>query len=91
MRYARDIETVGELMAVLAAYPPATTVRLALQPGYPVAVAVGRVVCTPDDATTDRGDPSAHERVVWISEGAPHCYLPVIARDALGGPWMTPA
>jgi ribosome-associated protein len=39
----------------------------------------------------DRGDPAAHQRVVWISEGAPHGFLSVIARDALGGPWRTPA
>lgn len=71
-----EITTVGASIDALSPYPPETVLHLALQPGY--SVGVGRVVCTPDDADTDadadagtdRGNPTAHERMVWISEGA---------------------
>lgn len=38
-----DIATVGELVAALEQYDPATPVRLATQPGYPLENLLGRV------------------------------------------------
>lgn len=71
------ISTVGALITALSAYPSQTAVRLALQPGYPLAVELGVVACTPDDvddradARSRWGDPAAHEQVVWISDPIP--------------------
>ena len=45
-----DIATVGDLIAALHQYDPATPVRLATQPGYPLENLLARVACTPDDA-----------------------------------------
>jgi hypothetical protein len=83
-----EIVTVGELITVLAGYPPQTRVRLAVAPGYPQATTIGVIACSPDDAEYDgRGpDPDA-ERVVWIGEGTQIGYLPEIARNALGHNW----
>lgn len=77
------IATVGELLAALDRYDPATPVRLAQQPGYPLEHTVGRVVCTPEDAEGD-GTPPTDPPVVWIGEGPQVGYLPATAADALG-------
>ena len=83
-----EIVTVGELVAVLAGYPPQTRVRLAVAPGYPQAATIGAIACSPDDADLDgRGPDPGAERVVWIGEGTQIGYLPEIARNALGHNW----
>jgi hypothetical protein len=83
-----EITTVGELVAVLAAFPPQTRVQLAVAPGYPQAATIGVIACSPDDAEGDGRPPTADEqRMVWISEGIPLGYLPEVARSALGHSW----
>ena len=75
--------TVGELVAVLAGYPPKTRVGLAVAPGYPQATVIGVIACSPDDAEYDgRGPDPGAERVVWTGEGTQIGYLPEIARNA---------
>jgi hypothetical protein len=81
--YDQTIATVGELRAALDRYDPATPVRFAQQPGYPLEYTVGRVACTPDDAEGD-GTPPTDPPVVWIGEGQQVGSLPAIAADALG-------
>ncbi|WP_158851193.1 hypothetical protein [Saccharothrix deserti] len=77
------IATVGDLIAALTAYDPTTPVRLATQPGYPMEHALGRVVCTPDDAEGD-GTPPTDPPVVWLGAGDQVGYLPALAANALG-------
>lgn len=48
-----QIATVGDLIAALDRYDPATPVRLATQPGHPIEHTPGQVVCTPNDAEGD--------------------------------------
>jgi hypothetical protein len=76
------IATVGDLIAALHRYDPATPVRLATQPGYPMEHALGQVVCTPDDAEGD-GIPRTDPPVVWLAEGQQVGNLPGLASNAL--------
>lgn len=75
------IATVGELIAALDRYDPATPVRCATQPGYPMEHTLARLACTTDDA--DDGTPSAAP-VVWLGVGEQVGYLPAPAADILG-------
>ena len=75
------IATVGDLIAALTDYDPATPVRFATQPGYPLEHALGRVVCTPNDGD---GTPPTELPVVWLTVGEQVGYLPAPAADALG-------
>ena len=77
------IETVGDLIAALEDYDPATPVRWASQPRWPFEYTLGRIVMTPDDAEGDGTEPT-DEPVVWIGEGQQVGYLPGIAANALG-------
>jgi hypothetical protein len=79
----QHIATVGELIAALHRYDPATPIRFATQPGYPLEHTLGQVVCTPDDAESD-GTPRTQPPVVWLSEGEQVGYLPGPVRNALG-------
>ncbi|MDT8916054.1 hypothetical protein [Amycolatopsis sp. PS_44_ISF1] len=75
--------TVGDLIAALFGYDPATPLRIAAQPGYPMEHLVARVVHTPDDAES-WGIRPTDPPVVWIGTGGQVGYLPAIAADALG-------
>jgi hypothetical protein len=75
--------TVGDLIAAPSGYDPATPLRIAAQPGYPMEHLLARVVCTPDDAERD-GTPPADPRVVRLGTGDQVGYLPASAADALG-------
>lgn len=82
------IATIGALRAALADAP----VLIAVQPGFPQAVAVGALAQTTQDTDQDANDgtesnPHPWEGTVWIAEGEPLGYLPAAARDALGGCW----
>ena len=75
-----EIVTVGELVAVLAGCPLQPRVRLAVVSGYPQAITIGVIACSPDDADRDsRGPDPGAERVVWVGEGTQIGYLPEIA------------
>lgn len=73
------IATVGDLIAALDRYDPATPVRCATQPRYPMEHTLEQVVSVPDDGTPLGGLP-----VVWLGIGAQVDYLPARAADALG-------
>jgi hypothetical protein len=75
------IATVGDLIAALDRYDPATPVRFATQPGYPMEHTLARVACTPND---DDGTPPIDSPVVWLDIGEQVGYLPAPAADALG-------
>ena len=75
--------TVGDLIAALSGYDPATPLRVAAQPGYPMEHLLARVVCTPDDAESWGVRPT-DPPVVWLGTGEQVGYLPEIAADALG-------
>ncbi|MGW5054818.1 hypothetical protein [Actinokineospora sp. NPDC004072] len=75
--------TVGDLIAALSGYDPATPLRVAAQPGYPMEHLLARVVCTPDDAQS-RGIRPTDSPVVWLGIGEQIGHLPAIAADALG-------
>lgn len=77
------IATVGDLLATLDRYDPATPIRVATQPRYPMEYVLGRVVCTPDDAEGD-GTAPTDPPVVWLGVGAQVGYLPETATDSLG-------
>ncbi|KAA2253301.1 hypothetical protein F0L68_33360 [Solihabitans fulvus] len=81
--YGNHIATVGELTAALGRYDPATPVRFATQPHYPLEHTLGQVACTPDDATHN-GTPPTDPPVVWLAVGEQVGYLPAPAADALG-------
>ena len=81
--WPNQIDTVGDMQAALAQYDPATPIRWAGQPRYPMEYTIGQVVCTPGDAEGDgtvRHDPP----VVWLGERAQVGYLPSLAANALG-------
>jgi hypothetical protein len=78
-----QIETVGDLIAALENYDPATPIQLASQPGWPFECTVGGVALTPDDAD-HHGTAPADEPVVWIGEGRQVGYLSGVAANALG-------
>lgn len=72
------LETVGDLLAALDSYDPATPLRCATRPGFPMDHhAPARVACTPSDAD---GTPL----VVWLGVGEPVSYLSAAAAEALG-------
>jgi len=77
--YGNHIATVGELIALLDDYDPATPVRCATQPGHPFEHTLENVVRTPHDTHGDRTPP-----VVWLGIGEQVGYLPAPAADALG-------
>ncbi|MFB9729755.1 MULTISPECIES: hypothetical protein [Pseudonocardiaceae] len=81
--YDTTIATVGELVAALEHYDPATPVRLATQPGYPLENLLARVACTPDDAEYE-GPTRTGPPVVWLGAGEQVGYLPALAANALG-------
>ncbi|MFD8497307.1 hypothetical protein [Amycolatopsis sp. NPDC059657] len=67
------VATVGDLIAALDRYDLTTPVRLATQPGYPLANTLARVTCTRTESP-----------VVWLGAGEQIGYLPAFAADALG-------
>ncbi|OKJ95629.1 hypothetical protein [Amycolatopsis sp. CB00013] len=69
------IATMGELIAALDHYDPATPVRLATQPTYPLEHLLGRVACTPD---------RADQPLVWLGASDQVGYVPAPVADALG-------
>jgi hypothetical protein len=75
--------TVGDAIAALSVHDPTTSLRIATQPGYPMAHHLAQVVSTPDDAEGD-GTPPADPPMVWLGVGAQIGYLPAHAADALG-------
>ncbi|GLY71385.1 hypothetical protein [Amycolatopsis taiwanensis] len=77
------IATVGDLIAALTTYDPATPIRVATQPNYPMEHTLGHVVCTPNDAEGD-GTPPTDPPIVWLGIGGQIGYLPRPAADALG-------
>ncbi|GAA0609728.1 hypothetical protein GCM10010174_28840 [Kutzneria viridogrisea] len=76
------IATVGELIAALTNYHPATPIRVATQPSYPMEHTLRCVVCTPDDCEGD-GTPPTDPPVAWLGVGGQVGYLPAPAADAL--------
>lgn len=83
MAHGNTIATVGELLAALNRYDPATPIRLAQQPGYPLEYTLGRVACTPEDAEGD-GTAPTDPPVVWIGDGEHVGQLSARAAEALG-------
>jgi hypothetical protein len=77
------LATVGDAIAALSAYDPATPLRIASQPAYPMEHHLARVVCTPTDAEGDGTWPT-DAPVVWLGVGEQVGYLPALAADALG-------
>lgn len=77
------IATVGELIAALSDYDPATPVRIATESAAFTDHTIGRVVRTPGDPGDDCALPN-DEPVVRIGMGAAYCCLPDSAADALG-------
>jgi hypothetical protein len=75
------IATVADLIAALGRYDPATPVRCATQPGYPMEHTLARVACTQDDGG---GTPPTDPPVVWLGVGEQLGYLPAPAADILG-------
>ena len=65
-----EIVTVGELVAVLAGYPPQTRVWLAVAPGYPQAATIGVIACSRSCRPRRSGTRPDVARVVWIGVGA---------------------
>lgn len=74
-----SIATVGDLIAALDRYDPATPLRCATQPGYPMEHTLARIVSTPDDGITVTGLP-----VVWLGVGDQVGYLSATAVTELG-------
>jgi hypothetical protein len=79
------LATVGDAIAALSAYDPATPLRIAVQPGYPMEHHLAQVVCTPDDAE-GTGTPPTDSPVVWLGVGEQVGHLPASAADTLGWP-----
>jgi hypothetical protein len=77
------IATVGDLIAALSDYDPATPVRIATESAEFMDHTIGRVVRTPGDPDDDCTLPN-DEPVVRIGTGAADCCLPDSAADALG-------
>lgn len=77
------IATVGDLIAALTDYNPATPVRIAIESAELMDHTLGQVVCTPGDPDSDCVLPN-HAPVVRISTGETYCCLPDHAADALG-------
>ncbi|WP_033440869.1 hypothetical protein [Saccharothrix sp. NRRL B-16314] len=83
MTYTAGFATVDDAIAALSAYDPATPLRIATQPGYPMQHLLAQVVRTPDDAEGD-GNPPTDPPVVWLGAGEQVGHLPESAADALG-------
>jgi hypothetical protein len=77
------IATVGDLIAALVAYDPASPIRLATESAEFMDHTVGRVVCTPGDSESDCVLPN-DVPVVRISTGDQYCCLPDGAAEAIG-------
>ncbi|WP_424187642.1 hypothetical protein ACOBQX_07550 [Actinokineospora sp. G85] len=77
------LTTVGELIAALTDYDPATPVRIATESAEVMDHTIGRVVCTSGDPDSDCVLPN-DTPVVRIGTGGAHCCLPDSAADALG-------
>ncbi|WP_414944874.1 hypothetical protein [Amycolatopsis sp. cmx-11-32] len=76
------IATVGELIAALDRYDPATPVRLATEPHSPLENLLARIACTPDNAESRPARTDLP--VVWPGAGDEVGYLPAQAANALG-------
>jgi len=77
------IATVGELVAALSDYDPATPVRIATESAEYMDHTVGHVVRTPGDPDSDCVLPN-DVPVVRIGTGGSYCCLPDRAADVLG-------
>lgn len=77
------IATVGDLIAALIDYDPATPVRIATDSAEFMDHTIGRVVGTPADSDSDCALPN-DTPVVRIGTGEAHCCLPDSAAAALG-------
>jgi hypothetical protein len=78
-----DIATVGDLIAALSEYDPATPVRIATESAEYMDHTIGRVVRAPADPDSDCALPNGSP-VVRIGTGESYCCLPDNAADALG-------
>ena len=78
-----SIATVGELIAALSEYDPATPVRIATESAAFMDHTIGRVVRTPGDPDDDCTLPN-DAPVVRIGTGETYCCLPDTAAAALG-------
>jgi len=78
-----DIATVGDLIAALSDYDPATPVRIATASAEYMDHTIGRVVRAPADPDSDCTLPNASP-VVRIGTGEAYCCLPDSAAAALG-------
>ncbi|GLY68736.1 hypothetical protein [Amycolatopsis taiwanensis] len=77
------IATVGELIAALTDYDPATPVRIATESAAFMDHTIGHVVCSPGDP--DSGCVLLNDApVVRIGAGEAYCCLPDSAANALG-------
>jgi hypothetical protein len=81
--WMNQINTVGDLQALLARYNPDTPIRWAAQPRHPLEYTIGQVVCTPYDAAGD-GTECDEPPVVWLGADEQVGYLPAPAISALG-------
>jgi hypothetical protein len=77
------IATVGDLIAALTDYDPATPVRIATESAEFMDHTIGLVVRTPGDPDSDCALPN-DAPVVRIGTGEAYCCLPDSAADALG-------
>ena len=77
------IATVGDLIAALTDYDPATPVRIATESAEFMDHTIGRVVRTPGDPDSDCALPNGTP-VVRIGTGEPCSCLPDSAAAALG-------
>jgi hypothetical protein len=77
------IATVGDLIAALTDYDPATPVRIATESAEFMDHTIGLVVRTPGDPDNDCTLPN-DAPVVRIGTGEAYCCLPDSAADALG-------
>ena len=77
------IATVGDLIAALTDYDPATPVRIATESAEFMDHTIGRVVRTPGDPDSDCALPN-ESPVVRIGTGQAYCCLPDSAAHALG-------
>jgi hypothetical protein len=75
--------TVGDLIAALSAYNPATPVRIATESAAFMDHTIGRVVRTPGSPDSDCALPN-DAPVVRIGTGEAYCCLPDSAATALG-------
>ena len=77
------IATVGDLIAALSDYDPATPVRIATESAEVMDHTIGRVAYADPDRDNDCGTP--HDTpVVRIGTGEAYCCLPDNAAAALG-------